>query len=64
LCQGLQRVELYKVGIVGWSTGGECVGGQGSLVTGWGRMGGECVGRGKSVLEGAERVAGQESNGF
>jgi hypothetical protein len=30
---------LYKVGTVGWSAGGECVRGKGSLVTGWRRMG-------------------------
>jgi hypothetical protein len=31
-CRGL---GLCKVGIVGWSVGNECVGGRGSLVTGW-----------------------------
>jgi hypothetical protein len=36
-----------KVGIVGWSVGDECVGGKGSLVTGWGRMGGEGEGWGR-----------------
>jgi hypothetical protein len=30
---------LCKVGTVGWSAGGECVGRRGSLVTGWRRMG-------------------------
>jgi hypothetical protein len=40
-CRGLQ---LYKVGTVGWSAVDECVGGRGSLVTGWGRMGGESEG--------------------
>jgi hypothetical protein len=29
---------LCKVGIVSWSVGDECVGGRGSLATGWGRM--------------------------
>jgi hypothetical protein len=42
---------LYKVGIVGFSAGGEYVGGRGSLVTGWGRMGGEGVSRGERVDE-------------
>jgi hypothetical protein len=37
----LQGFGLCKVDIVGWSAGDECVGGRGSLVTGWGRMGGE-----------------------
>jgi hypothetical protein len=31
LCRGLQ---LCKFGIVGWSAGGECIGGRGSPVTG------------------------------
>jgi hypothetical protein len=43
-CGGL---GLYKVGIVGWSVGDECVGGRGSLVTGWGRMGAEGKGNGR-----------------
>jgi hypothetical protein len=41
-CRGL---GLCKVGIVGWSACGECMGERDSLVTGWGRMGGEGVGR-------------------
>jgi hypothetical protein len=43
-CRGL---EFCKVGIIDWSLGDECVGGRGSLVTGWGRMGEEGEGRGK-----------------
>jgi hypothetical protein len=38
---------LCKVGIVGWSVGGECVGGRGSLVTGLVRIAGEVECRGK-----------------
>jgi hypothetical protein len=38
---------LCKVGIVGWSAGDECVGGRGSLMTGWGRMGREGESRGR-----------------
>jgi hypothetical protein len=41
LCQGLQGLGLCKVGVVGSSTGDECVEGWDSLVTGWGRMVGE-----------------------
>jgi hypothetical protein len=37
-CNGL---GLCKVGIAGWSAGGECVVGRGSLVTGWGAWGGK-----------------------
>jgi hypothetical protein len=37
-CRGL---GLCKVGIVSWSADGECLGGWGVLVTGWGRIGGE-----------------------
>jgi hypothetical protein len=47
LCQGLQDFGLCKLGIVGWSAGNECVGGKGSLVTGWGKIGGEARGRGR-----------------
>jgi hypothetical protein len=32
---------LCNVGIKGWSVGDECIGGRGSLVTGWGTMGGK-----------------------
>jgi hypothetical protein len=46
LCKGLQE----EVGIVGWSGVGECVGGRGSLVTGWGRMRGEGEGRGREWM--------------
>jgi hypothetical protein len=38
---------LYKVDIVGWSAGGECVERRGSLVIGWGRIRGEGEGRGR-----------------
>jgi hypothetical protein len=37
-CRGL---GLCKVGIVGWSVGGEYEGGRGSLVTEWGRIEGK-----------------------
>jgi hypothetical protein len=37
-CRGL---GLCQVGTVGWSVGGECAGGRGSVVTGWGRIEGE-----------------------
>jgi hypothetical protein len=47
LCQGLQELGLCKVGIVGWSAGGECIGGRGSLLTVWGRMEGEGKDRGR-----------------
>jgi hypothetical protein len=47
-CRGLR---LSKVGIVGWQVGDECVGGKGSLVTGYGKMGREGVGWGKKVGE-------------
>jgi hypothetical protein len=43
-----RSLGLCKFGIVGWLLGDECVGGRGSLVTGWGRMGGEGEGRGES----------------
>jgi hypothetical protein len=33
-----RRLGLCKVGVVGWTAGDECVGGRGSLVTGWRRM--------------------------
>jgi hypothetical protein len=46
--RGFRGFGLYKIGIVGWSVGDECVGGRGSLVTGWERMGGEGEGRGKN----------------
>jgi hypothetical protein len=42
---------LCKVGIVGWSAGNECVGGSGSLVTGWGRIRRSGEGWGKRVGE-------------
>jgi hypothetical protein len=45
-----RELGLCKVGIVGWSAGGECVGGRDSLETGWGRMGGEGVGRGREWM--------------
>jgi hypothetical protein len=47
-CRGL---GLCKVDIVGWSEDDECVGGRGSLVTGWGRMKGEGEGWRKRVDE-------------
>jgi hypothetical protein len=37
---------LCKVDIVGWSAGGDCVGGRGSLMIGWGSMEEEGEGRG------------------
>jgi hypothetical protein len=36
--RGCRGLGLCKVGIVSWSVGDECVGGRGSLATGWGRM--------------------------
>jgi hypothetical protein len=30
---------VCTVGTIGWSVGGECVGGRGSVVTDWGRIG-------------------------
>jgi hypothetical protein len=41
---------LCKVGTVGWSAGGECVGGRGSDVTGWGRLGRGGEGRGREWM--------------
>jgi hypothetical protein len=40
LCQGLQGAGVYTVGTEGYSVGGECVGGCGSVVTGWEIVGG------------------------
>jgi hypothetical protein len=54
---------LCKVGIVGWSADGECVGGIGSVVTGWGRMGGEGEGR-ETMYEKGQKEVGKESNGL
>jgi hypothetical protein len=39
-----------KVGIVGWSAGGEYIEGRGSLMTGWGRMVEEDVHRGRKWM--------------
>jgi hypothetical protein len=39
-CQGLKGLGLFKICIIGWSAGDECVGREGSLVIGWERMGG------------------------
>jgi hypothetical protein len=46
-----RALELCKVDIVDWSVGDKCVGGRGSLVTGWGRMGREGEGWGKRMGE-------------
>jgi hypothetical protein len=40
---------VCKVGTIGWSAGGEYVGGTGSVVTGWGRM--ERGGEGRGIDE-------------
>jgi hypothetical protein len=48
LCQGLRGAGVCIVGTVGWSAGGKCVGGRGSVVTGWERIGGGGEDRGKS----------------
>jgi hypothetical protein len=56
---------LCKVGIVGWSAGGECKGGRGSLVTGWERMEGEGEGWGKRVDgKGQNELLEREAMGF
>jgi hypothetical protein len=43
-------VGLCIVGTVGKSTGGECVRGRGSVVTGWGRIGGRGEDRGRKSI--------------
>jgi hypothetical protein len=43
-----RRLGLSTVGTVEYSVGGECVGGRGSLMTGWERIGGEGEEGGKS----------------
>jgi hypothetical protein len=43
---------------------GECIGGRGSVVTGWGRLEGRSEDREESGWEGAKRVVGREINGF
>jgi hypothetical protein len=43
--------------------GGECVGGRGSVVTGWGRIGGEGE-DGERVDEKGQKVVGRENNGL
>jgi hypothetical protein len=52
---------VFKVGIVGWSAGGELIGRRGSVVTGWRRMGGGGE-RGESRRGRAERINGKENN--
>jgi hypothetical protein len=44
-CRGL---GLCTVGTVDWLAAGECVGGRGSVVTGWGRMKGRDEDRGNN----------------
>jgi hypothetical protein len=46
-CRGL---GLYTVGIVGYSVGGECVGGRASMVTGCGRIGGRSEDKGRKWM--------------
>jgi hypothetical protein len=41
LCQGLQGVKVCRIVVVGYSAGGESVGGRGSVGTGWERIRGE-----------------------
>jgi hypothetical protein len=40
---------LCKVGIVGWSAGGKCIGGRSSLLTGWREWERKVGARGESV---------------
>jgi hypothetical protein len=62
---------LCKVGMVGWSAGGECVEGSGSVVTGWRTVGGEGERRGrkwmrwgrKSRWEGDQWIVALEKEG-
>jgi hypothetical protein len=57
-------LELYKVGIVGWSSGDECVGGSHSLVTGWGKIGEEGEGRKRDYVRRGRMSCWKDSNGF
>jgi hypothetical protein len=60
-CRGM---GLCAIGTVGQTVGGECAGGKGRVVTGWGRIEGGGEDRGKSGWEGAERVVGRGNNGL
>jgi hypothetical protein len=44
------RLGVFMVGIVNYSTGGECAGGSGSVLTCWGRIGGGGEGRGREWM--------------